>query len=168
MRNILKKNVKVIILVAFLFIFCNILNAAHPLVMKKILDIDLKAENIKNLLTNLVLLYVATHVIYIISKSIKNSIVNKTMAKILKELREELFSKVLKWDMTTYQKYNSSEIYTRFTADIDEVSSLFLGSLQILLNNLLYIVIMVIFMFFADTTLAIIGCIAMILNAFVL
>lgn len=168
MKNILKKNVKVIILVAFLFIFCNILNAAHPLVMKKILDIDLKAENIKSLLTNLVLLYVATHVIYVISKSIKNSIVNKTMAKILKELREELFCKVLKWDMTTYQKYNSSEIYTRLTADIDEVSSLFLGSLQILLNNLLYIVIMVIFMFFADTTLAIIGCVAMILNALVL
>ena len=87
------------------------------------------------------------------------------MSKILKDLREKLFCHVLKWNMGTYQKYNSSEIYTRLTADIDNVSALFLGTLQVLVNDVLYIALMVVFMFFADVNLAIIGCIAMIITA---
>ena len=85
----------------------------------------------------------------------------------MKDLREKLFCHVLKWNMGTYQKYNSSEIYTRLTADIDNVSSLFLGTLQVLVNDVLYITLMVIFMFLADVKLAIIGCIAMIITAII-
>lgn len=73
----------------------------------------------------------------------------------------------MKWDMSTYQKYNSSEIYTRLTADIDNVSSLFLGTMQVVLVDVIYIITMVIFMFFADIKLAIIGSIAILLNAVV-
>lgn len=164
MKAILKKNIKLLVLIGLFCIFCNILNAAHPLIMKKILDMDLESENIKNILKNLVLIYFMIHIGYIIAKNIRNNIVNKTMSKILKELRETLFCKVLKWDMTTYQKYNSSEIYTRLTADIENVSTLFLGSLQTVLNNFGYIITMVIFMFFADVKLAIIGSIAILLN----
>ena len=69
--------------------------------------------------------------------------------------------------MTTYQKYNSSEIYTRLTADIENVSSLFLGTMQILLDDVLYIITVVFFMFFADIKLALIGSIAILLNAVV-
>lgn len=164
MKYILKKNIKILILVGISIIIANILSASHPLVMKKILDIDITS---KELLIRLFLTYFMIHIILIFAKNIRNSIINKAMSKILRDLRERLFCHILKWDMSTYQKYNSSEIYTRLTADVDNVSALFLGTLQVVLNDVIYIITMVVFMFFADLTLAIIGSIAILLNAIV-
>lgn len=164
MKYILKKNAKILILVGIFIITVNILSASHPLVMKGILDIDVTA---KDALIKLFLTYFTIHIVLMIAKNARNSIINKAMSKILRDLREKLFCHILKWDMTTYQKYNSSEIYTRLTADIDNVSSLFLGTMQIVLNDVIYIITMVIFMFFADINLAIIGSITILLNAIV-
>lgn len=164
MKYILKKNTKILFLVGISIIIVNILSASHPLVMKGILDIDITA---KDALIRLLLTYFLIHIILVLAKNTRNSIINKAMSKILKELREKLFCHILKWDMLTYQKYNSSEIYTRLTADIDNVSSLFLGTMQVVLNDVVYIITMVIFMFFADIKLAIIGSVAILLNAIV-
>ena len=165
MKSILKKNSKILFLVAFFLILTNILSVTHPFILKQILDIDFYDNNIGSLLRNIVITYIAIHIFLIISKDLRNTVINKAMSKIMKDLREKLFCHVLKWNMGTYQKYNSSEIYTRLTADIDNVSALFLGTLQIVVNNILYIAIMVVFMFLADVRLAIIGCIAMIITA---
>jgi len=162
MKYMLKKNSKLLIFVGISLIIVNILEALHPFVMKKILDINITA---KGFLTSLFLLYFIIQAMLVFARNMRNSIINKAMAKILKDLRERLFCYVLKWDMLTYQKYNSSEIYTRLTADVDNVSALFLGTLQVVLNDVIYIITMVIFMFFADVTLAIIGSIAIFLNA---
>ena len=164
MKYILKKNANMLVLVAIALIICNILSATHPLIMKNILDVDITS---KETLMKLFLTYFAVHIILLFAKNARNSVINKAMAKILRDLREKLFCNVLKWDMTTYQKYNSSEIYTRLTSDIENVSSLFLGTIQIVLNDVVYIITMVIFMFFADIKLAIIGSTAIILNAVV-
>ena len=115
MKFILKKNVKILILVGISLIMANILSASHPLVMKKILDIDISS---KELLIRLFLAYLTIHIILVLAKNMRNSIINRAMSKILKDLREFLFCHILKWDMSTYQKYNSSEIYTRLTADV--------------------------------------------------
>ena len=167
MKSILKKNIKILFLVAFFLIITNLLSVTHPLVLKQILDIDLNDTNIVIILRNLVILYITAHILLIISKDLRNTVINKAMSKILKDLREKLFCHVLKWNMGTYQKYNSSEIYTRLTADIDNVSALFLGTLQVLVNDVLYIALMVVFMFLADVKLAIIGCIAMVITSVV-
>lgn len=164
MKYILKKNAKILILVGISIIIVNILSASHPLVMKGILDIDITA---KDALIRLFLTYFIIHIILVLAKNTRNSIINKAMSKILKDLREKLFCHILKWDMPTYQKYNSSGIYTRLTADIDNVSSLFLGTMQVVLNDVVYIITMVIFMFFADIKLAIIGSVAILLNTVV-
>ncbi len=164
MKYILKKNSKMLILVGISLIIVNILNASHPLVMKKILDIDITS---KQLLIHLFLIYFIIHIILVFAKNMRNSIINKAMSKILRDLRERLFCHILKWDMSTYQKYNSSEIYTRLTADVDNVSALFLGTLQVVLNDVIYIITMVIFMFLADVTLAVIGSVAILLNAII-
>ncbi len=165
MKSILKKNSKILFFVAFFLIVTNILSVTHPFVLKQILDIDFKDTNIIIILRNLVIIYVTVHIFLIISKDLRNTVINKAMSKILKDLREKLFLHVLKWNMGTYQKYNSSEIYTRLTADIDNVSALFLGTLQVLVNDVLYIALMVVFMFLADIKLAIIGSIAMVITA---
>ena len=167
MKSILKKNAKILFLVALFLIITNILSVTHPLVLKQVLDINLNNSNIVTILRNFVILYIAVHILLIISKDLRNTVINKAMSKILRDLREKLFLHVLKWNMETYQKYNSSEIYTRLTADIDNVSALFLGTLQVLVNDILYIAIMVVFMFLADVKLAIIGCIAMIITAII-
>lgn len=167
MKSILKKNIKILLLVAFFLILTNILSVTHPFVLKQILDIDFNDNDIGSLLKSIVITYIAVHIFLIISKDLRNTVINKAMSKIMKDLREKLFCHVLKWNMGTYQKYNSSEIYTRLTADIDNVSSLFLGTLQVLVNDVLYIALMVIFMFLADVKLAIIGCIAMIITAII-
>ena len=164
MKYILKKNINILILVGISLIICNILSSSHPLVMKRILDIDITS---KENLIKLILIYFIIHSLLVIAKNARNSAINRAMAKILKHLREKLFCHVLKWDMTTYEKYNSSEIYTRLTADMDNVSSLFFGTMQIVLNDVFYIITMVIFMFFADVRIAIIGSIAILLNAIV-
>lgn len=161
MNDILKKNARILLGVGMILIVVNVLSSAHPLIMKQILDIDI---TVPNALLYLFFSYFLIHLLLLISKNARNSIINKAMAKILKELREKLFCHVLKWDMTTYQKYNSSEIYTRLTADVENVSNLFLGTLQIVLNNMIYIITMVVFMFFADTTLALIGGITILLT----
>ena len=165
MKSILKKNIKILFLVAFSLLVTNILSVTHPFVLKQILDINFKNNNMVNTLGNLVITYTAIHIFLIIAKDLKNTVINKAMSKILRDLREKLFCHVLKWNMETYQKYNSSEIYTRLTADIDNISALFLGTLQVLVNDVLYIVLMVAFMFFADVKLAIIGSIAMLMTA---
>ena len=164
MKYILKKNYKILILVVIFIIIANILSASHPVIMKEILNIDITS---KDALIKLFSIYFMIHIILVIAKNTRNSIINKAMSKILKDLRERLFCHILKWDMTTYQKYNSSEIYTRLTADIDNVSSLFLGTIQVVLVDVIYIITMVIFMFFADIKLAIIGSVAILLNAVV-
>ena len=148
-------------------IITNVLSVTHPLVLKQVLDIDLNDSNTVTILRNLAIIYIAVHILLIISKDLRNTVINKAMSKILRDLREKLFLHVLKWNMETYQKYNLSEIYTRLTADIDNVSALFLGTLQVLVNDILYIAIMVVFMFFADVKLAIIGYIAMIITAII-
>lgn len=167
MKDILKKNIKTLFVIVFFLIFCNVLNVIHPFIMKGILDVDLNAENVKIILKNLFLAYMIVQILFLISKGVRNSILNKAMAKILKQIREKLFYHILKWDMSTYEKYNSSEIYTRLTQDMDNLFPLFFGTLQILANDVLYIIMMVAFMFFADTKIAIIGSIAILLNAVV-
>lgn len=165
MKSILKKNSKILFFVAFFLIVTNILSVTHPFILKQILDIDLNDNQIATILRNLAIAYMAVHILLIIAKDLRNTVINKAMSKILKDLREKLFLHVLKWNMGTYQKYNSSEIYTRLTADIDNVSALFLGTLQVLVNDVLYIALMVVFMFLADIKLAIIGSIAMVITA---
>ncbi len=85
------------------------------------------------------------------------------MAKVLKDIRSNLFTRVLKLKMKTFEKYNSSQLYTRLTNDVNELFNLFFGVLNVVVNNLVYLIFMVIMMFFADSSLAWIGLIMIVL-----
>lgn len=65
--------------------------------------------------------------------------------------------------MSTFNKYNSSELYTRLTSDVDNLFDLFFGFLYKILSNILYLAFMIIMMFVADINLAIIGAITVII-----
>lgn len=125
--------------------------------MKQILEVDFQANDIQTTLLKLVILYTFIHIGYAFLKNARNIKINQTMAKILKDIRTNTFDKVLKFKMITFEKYNSSQIYTRLTNDINELFNLFFSILNVVVNNVLYLVFMVIMMFFANIELAWIG-----------
>ncbi len=125
--------------------------------MKKILEVDFQASDIKTTLLKLVFTYIMIHIGYAIFKNIRNRKVNKLMAKILKDIREKVFDKVLKFKMKTFEKYNSAQLYARLTNDVNQLFTLFFGILNVMINNILYLLFMIIMMFFANVSLAWIG-----------
>lgn len=157
MKKILKKHIKSLLLIGLLLIACNLLSTLHPYVMKEFVDIDFNSKNVEKIITNFILLYASIHIVLVISKNLKNVVINKTMTKILRDIREKVFSKVLNFKMATFNKYNSAELYTRLTVDVDNLLTMFSGILDILLNNITHIIFMVIMMFVANINLAIIG-----------
>lgn len=127
MKSIIKRYIKSFVIVAFLIFVCNILSVLHPYIVKQIVDVNFRDTNITEILVRLFILYLSIHIILAFMKNIRNIYNNKLMAKLLRDIREKLFCKVLKFKMKTYNKYNSSEIYTRLTADTDNLFSLFFG-----------------------------------------
>lgn len=166
MGKIIRKHIGSFFLVGILIFLSNLLSVLHPYIVKEVVDIDFKSDSVTNILQKLFITYLLIHLVLVIMKNLRNIQVNKLMAKILRDIREKLFCKVLKFKMKTYNKYSSSEIYTRLTADTDNLFDLFFGTLQILVNNVTYIILMVAMMFFANVNLALIGCVTVVIVAF--
>lgn len=129
----------------------------HPFIMKQILEVDLQASDIQSILLKLVIGYLLIHIGYVFFKNERNKKVNQLMAKILKDIRTNAFEKVLKFKMKTFEKYSSAQIYTRLTNDVNELFNMFFGVLNVVVNNIVYLVFIVVMMFFANIPLAWIG-----------
>lgn len=166
MGQVIKKHIKAFSVVAFLILICNILNVLHPFVIKEIVDLDFKQNNIVNILLMYFGIYILIHLFLVTLRNVMNIKLNKTMAFILRDIREVAFRKVLKFKMKTFNKYNSSEIYTRLTNDTDNLFDLFFGTLQVLIDNVANIIFMILMLYFANVNLAIIGTITIGLVAF--
>lgn len=159
MRSIVKKHIKSFIFAILLVLVCNILNVMNPYIIKQVFN----ENNTRNMLLILFIAYLTTQILFLIMKNLRNICTNKLMTQILKDIRERLFCKVLKFKMKTFSKYNSSEIYTRLTSDAANLFDLFFGLIQIVVNNLSYIILMVIMMFLANVNLALIGAASILL-----
>lgn len=157
MKKIIKKYIKSIIIVSILLIICDFLTALPPYIIKQIVDIDFSREDIINIILFFICIYVSIHLGSLILKYIRDVVINKVVCKILRDIREKLFDKILNFKMITFNKYNSSELYTRLTADVDNLFELFFGFLYRIASNILYIAFMLIMMFVANINLAIIG-----------
>lgn len=143
--------------ISIILILCNIFGTIHPFVMKKILEVNFQAEDVQMILLQLVTIYVGIHIGYAVLKNVRNIQINKLMAKVLRDIRETLFDKVLKFKMKTFEKYNSAQLYTRLTDDINQLGTMFMGALNVVVNNIIYLIFMVVMMFFANISLAWIG-----------
>ena len=159
MKEIIKKYTKSIIIIGILLLICDFLSALPPYIVKQVVDIDFTRTDIINTIIFFIFVYVSIHLGRLIFKYIRDVLINTTICKILKDIRKMLFDKILNFRMSTFNKYNSSELYTRLTSDVDNLFSLFFGFLYNILSNILYIAFMIIMMFVADINLAIIGAI---------
>lgn len=157
MGNIIKKYLSTFLVVIILVMICNALNVIHPYMIKQVVDLDFSSQTIVKTLCYLFLAYFTVQVLFAVFKNIRNIIFNQWMGNILKDIRKKVFDKVLEFKMKTYQKYNSSEIYTRLTVDIDNLFDLFFNFSQIIINNVTYLIFMVVMMFLADVNLALFG-----------
>lgn len=159
MRKIIKKYTKSIIIIGILLLICDFLSALPPYIVKQVVDIDFTNADIMNTIIFFICVYISIHLGRLVFKYIRDVLINTTICKILKDIRKMLFNKILNFRMSTFNKYNSSELYTRLTSDVDNLFSLFFGFLYNILSNILYITFMIIMMFVANINLAIIGAI---------
>lgn len=157
MKDIIKKYTKRIVIIGILLLFCDFLTALPPYIVKLVVDIDFSREDIINVIICFAIIYSAIHLVRVFFKYIRDILINRTICKILMDIREKLFNKILNFKMITFNKYNSSEIYTRLTSDVSNLFDLFFGITYKIASNVLYIAFMVIMMFFANINLAIIG-----------
>ncbi len=161
MKKVLKKHIKQIIIVIVLINLCNVLAIIHPAIVRMIIDLDFSSENIYVNIIGLIIIYTCIHIILYFAKVVKNKVSNKFVMKILKEIREQLFNKVLNFKMKTFNKYNSSELYTRLTVDIKNLTNLFVDGLNTLVNNIIFLVFCMIMICITDINLAIISAVIM-------
>lgn len=166
MKEVIKKHIKSIAIVEFLFLICNILAVLHPYILKEIIDIDFKDSNAEKTILILFGTYLIIHIALVIMRYVEYVKNNKLIATILKDIREKVFCKVMKFKMKTYNKYNSSEIYTRLTNDVDNLFNLFFVVLETIINNVAYIILMLVMMFFANIELGLIGCVTIIITGY--
>lgn len=163
MRNIIKKYKTSFFVVTLLILGCSLWNTIHPYLVKQVLDLDFTQENIVKQMAILVLLYAIVHILRAVFMNMRNIKVNKMVCGILKDVRQKLFGKVLNMPMKIYDEYRSADIYTRLTVDVSNMNSLFAESIPIMVNNVLYIIFMMIMMYTANIPLAVIGTITLIL-----
>jgi len=167
MKKIIKKYIKSIILVGILLVICDFLSAIPPYLVKEVVDIDFTRKDIINTIIFFIFIYTSIHLGRLIFMYIRDVVINKTICKVLRDIRKRLFDKILNFKMITFNKYNSSELYTRLTSDVDNLFDLFFGFLYDILSNILYITFMIIMMFVANINLAIIGAITVTVISFI-
>ncbi len=167
MKKVIKKYTKSIIIIGILLLTCDFLSALPPYIVKQVVDLDFTRADIIQTILFFIFIYTSIHLGRLIFKYIRDVLINTTICKILRDIRKMLFNKILNFKMITFNKYNSSELYTRLTSDVDNLFDLFFGFLYNILSNILYIVFMIIMMFVANINLAVIGAITVILISFI-
>ncbi|MCI8640530.1 MAG: ABC transporter ATP-binding protein [Clostridia bacterium] len=156
MIKIVNKNKKTIVLIIILLILINILNVVAPYVLKLIIDEFSQNIVIKKLIV-LVSIYLLVKISIILVKAVKNKKTNFVSNKMLSELRDTMLNKILAMKLETFNKFSSSDIYTRLTLDAENVKLLFSDNIPVVLNDVLHMLLMIIVMLIIDIKLALIG-----------
>lgn len=167
MKKILKKYIKSIICVFILFIICEFLTSIPPFIVKQVIDIDFTRPDISKIITAFICIYLSVQIFKLALIYLRDVVVNKVICKILIDIRKTLFCKILNFKMSTFNKYNSSELYTRLTDDVNNLFDLFFGFCYKIFSNLMYVFFMIVMMFVANIGLAIIGAITVIITTIV-
>ena len=102
-------------------------------------------------------LYVLTRVLIILVEVLRNKKTNLLSNKMLNELRSKIFNKVLSLKMKDFEKFPSSDIYTRLTVDAENVKTLFSEDIPVIVNDIMHIIFMLVAMFIINVKLAFIG-----------
>lgn len=151
--------------ITVIILLCSLLNVLHPYILKHVLDLDFQSQDVIKQMIIIIIGYAIVHILRAVFMNLRNIKVNKTVVKILKETRQKLLEKVLSMPMKVFDEYDSTDIYTRLTADVSNMNILFADAIPVVFNNILYIIFMVIMMMIANISLGIIGIITFLMIA---
>ena len=164
MIDVVKKYKKTIFFVVVVVIVANILNILAPYLLKVIIDEFAKNMVISSVISILIC-YVLLRIAIIIVQYIKDKTTNKLSNDMLEDLRNKIFDKLIVMNMKTFTKFQSSDLYTRLTVDAENTKTLFSDNIPIILNDVLYILFIMIAMMIIDIKLSIIGIASILLIA---
>lgn len=162
--DVVKKYKKTIFFVVVVVIVANILNILAPYLLKVIIDEFAKNMVISSVISILIC-YVLLRIAIIIVQYIKDKTTNKLSNDMLEDLRNKIFDKLIVMNMKTFTKFQSSDLYTRLTVDAENTKTLFSDNIPIILNDVLYILFIMIAMMIIDIKLSIIGIASILLIA---
>ena len=95
MKKIIKKYIKSIVIIGILLITCDFLSALPPYIVKQVVDIDFTRKDIMNTIIFFICIYTSIHLGRLIFKYVRDVLINTTICKILRDIRETLFNKIL-------------------------------------------------------------------------
>ena len=162
--DVVKKYKKTIFFVVVVVIVANILNILAPYLLKVIIDEFAKNMVISSVISILIC-YVLLRIAIIIVQYIKDKTTNKLSNDMLEDLRNKIFDKLIVMNMKTFTKFQSSDFYSRLTVDAENTKTLFSDNIPIILNDVLYILFIMIAMMLIDIKLSIIGIASILLIA---
>ena len=105
MKEIIKKYIKAIIIISVLLLICDFLSALPPYIIKKVVDIDFGRDDIINTILFFICIYTSIHLARVIFKYIRDVFINTTICKILKDIREKLFNKILNFKSSIFHAF---------------------------------------------------------------
>lgn len=157
-KQIFFKNGKLIFLILVLIAILNIIKVVCPYVFRSILDGYLiKDTAVSVSLGTLLIAYMLLQFATPVFEYIKDIIVSKTTRNVIQQVRNTLFGILIRYKMKTYQSYTSSNLYTRMTSDVNDMSELFGSTMPKILSNVVYVLGMIVVMLGINITLGILG-----------
>ncbi|MEY8416201.1 ABC transporter ATP-binding protein [Tissierella praeacuta] len=138
-NNVIKDNLIVFLLLIIIIIGIVIISLLPPQILRKIIDEKLVPRDIEGLLL-LSIAYLGTLILIGIFDFLKEAILTILGQKFTKEIRMEMMKKLGRINSIFFSYNDSGSIVSRFTNDVDAISSLFTSGIVSMLIDLFKII----------------------------
>ncbi|WP_333657360.1 ABC transporter ATP-binding protein [Tissierella praeacuta] len=138
-KNVIKDNLIVFLLLIIIIIGIVIISLLPPQILRKIIDEKLVPRNIEGLLL-LGIVYLGALILIGILDFLKEAILTILGQKLTKEIRMEMMKKLGRINSIFFSHNDSGSIVSRFTNDVDAISSLFTSGIVSMIIDLFKII----------------------------
>ncbi len=134
--------------------------ALRPYMVKNVVDVYVEAKDNKGLLTYIILMAVVL-LLEVFSQFFFTYIANWLGQNIIKDIRTELFNKIMKFKLTYFDNEPVGRLITRTVSDIENIASIFSQGLFMIIGDVLKMVVVLGIMLWMNWKLTVIVLIAM-------
>jgi ABC-type multidrug transport system fused ATPase/permease subunit len=151
-----KKYNSLLYIAVILIVASSVIVLLPELLIKKILDEDIKNNNLTGLRNSVILMISLYFLSWIISFS-NSFVIGKLGQSTIYDLRNDMFEKLMKQSRSYYDKNQSGQINSRMTNDVEVLAGFLGGSISSIISALLQLIGIVIIMIYLDIPLALIS-----------
>lgn len=147
----LKRDKAKLIYLLFFLITLVVSSIAIPLLIGMSIDKMIDVHNVKfDELKTIIILILITVFVKVASTLIGNLLQEKIFCNFVKDIRDDLFNKVLYMDMKTFENYSTGDILSRIINDVDNISNVLRQGLSnFLVGSVTILSTLVVIMFFS-------------------